>query len=343
MVENNQIYDSVIIGSGPAGLTAAIYNVRAELKTVVIAGNIPGGQLTVTTTVENWPGFPNGTGGVKLMMDMQQQVKNFGVEIKYGNVMGVNLPPNPSLDKEGGFQIVLEDGVILQSRAVIIATGAGAKWLGLPKEKELIGHGISGCATCDGMFFRDREVAVVGGGNVACEDAGFLAKVCKKVYLIHRRDQLRATPIEAKRILENEKIEKIWDTEVVKINPSQPSAESPFDPPEAGGQGDTNEKLNSILIKNNKTGEEKVLPIDGLFVAIGRIPATDFARDLIDLKDNGYVVVGKSEVYTTMTSVPGIFAAGDCMDDSYRQAIVAAGAGAKAAIDVERWLNCQSL
>jgi thioredoxin reductase (NADPH) len=309
MEENNQIYDTVIIGSGPAGLTAAIYNVRANLKTVVIAGNIPGGQLTVTTIVENWPGFPNGVGGVKLMMDMQQQVKNFGVEIKYGNVKNIRE----------GFEVELEDGVILKSRAVIIATGAGAKWLGLPKEKELVGHGISGCATCDGMFFRDKEVAVIGGGNVACEDAGFLAKVCKKVYLIHRRDQLRATPVEANRILENEKIEKIWDSTVEEII----------------GEG----KLEAIKIKNVKTGEEKILPIDGLFVAIGRTPATDFARDLIELKDSGYVVVGKSEVYTTMTSVPGIFAAGDCMDDSYRQAIVAAGAGAKAAIDVERWLN----
>ena len=304
-----QIYDSVIIGSGPAGLTAAIYNVRANLKTVVIAGNIPGGQLTVTTIVENWPGFPSGVGGVKLMMDMQEQVKNFGVEIKYGNVKNI---------KEG-FEVELEDGQILQCRTIVIATGAGARWLGLPKEKELIGHGISGCATCDGMFFRDKEVAVIGGGNVACEDAGFLAKVCKKVYLIHRRDELRATPIEAKRILENEKIEKVWDSTVEEII----------------GE----DKLTAIKIKNVKSGEEKVLPIDGLFVAIGRTPSTDFARDLVELKDSGYVVVGKSEVYTTMTSVPGIFAAGDCMDDSYRQAIVAAGAGAKAAIDVERWLN----
>ena len=312
MEENNQIYDTIIIGSGPAGLTAAIYNVRANLKTVVIAGNIPGGQLTVTTIVENWPGYPNGVGGVKLMMDMQEQVKNLGVEIKYGNVKNIRE----------GFEIELEDGQVIKSKAVIIATGAGAKWLGLPKEKELVGYGISGCATCDGMFFKDKEVAVVGGGNVACEDAGFLAKICKKVYLIHRRDQLRATPIEAKRILENEKIEKIWDSTVEEIMGEQ--------------------KLEAIKIKNVKTGEEKVLPIDGLFVAIGRIPATDFARDLIELKDSGYVVVGKSEVYMTMTSVPGIFAAGDCMDDSYRQAIVAAGAGAKAAIDVERWLNSQS-
>lgn len=321
MEENNQIYDTVIIGSGPAGLTAAIYNIRANLKTVVIAGNIPGGQLTVTTTIENWPGFPNGTGGLKLMMDMQEQVKNLGVEIKYGNVMGIN-PSQPSAESpldRGDFQIVLDNGEILKSKAVIIATGASAKWLGLPKEKELIGRGISGCATCDGMFFRDKEVAVIGGGNVACEDAGFLSKICKRVYLIHRRDELRATPIEAKRILENEKIEKVWDSTVEEIV----------------GEG----KLEAIKIKNVKSGEEKVLPVDGLFVAIGRTPSTDFAKEILDLKESGYVVVGKNNEYPSMTSKDGIFAAGDCMDDTYRQAIVAAGSGAKAAIDVERWLN----
>ena len=312
MTENNQIYDSVIIGSGPAGLTAAIYNVRAELKTVVISGNIPGGQLTVTTTVENYPGFPNGTGGVKLMMDMQQQVKNLGVEIKGGAVKKI-------ISVEKNFQILLDNDEIIESKAVIIATGAGAKWLELPKEKELIGHGISGCATCDGMFFRDKTVAVIGGGNVACEDAHFLAKICKKVYLIHRRDELRATPIEAKRILEDEKIEKIWDSVVEEII--------------------GNERLEAIKIKNVKNSEEKILPIDGLFVAIGRTPATDFAKDLIKLKENGYVVVGEKSEFPSMTSVLGIFAAGDCMDETYRQAIVAAGSGAKAALDVERWLN----
>ena len=313
------MFDTVIVGSGPAGLTAAIYNVRANLKTLVISGNTPGGQLTVTTTVDNWPGFPNGTGGIKLMMDMQQQVKNLGVEIKTGNVKEINPPPNPSLDKEGGFQISLDNGEILTTKAIIVATGAGAKWLGLPKEKELIGRGISGCATCDGMFFRDKVVAVIGGGNVACEDADFLAKVCKKVYLIHRRNELRATPIEAKRILENSKIEKVWDSVVEEI---------------VGG-----EKLEAVKIRNVKTGENKTLPVDGLFVAIGRIPATDFVKELVETKENGYVVVGKNNEYPSMSSVPGIFAAGDCMDEVYRQAIVAAGSGAKAALDAERWLN----
>jgi thioredoxin reductase (NADPH) len=309
MINNNQTYDTVIIGSGPAGLTAAIYNVRADLKTVVISGNVPGGQLTVTTIIDNWPGFPSGTGGMKLMVDMQEQVKNFGVEIKNGNVKNI----------KAGFEVELDNGEILKTKAVIIATGAGARWLELPKEKELIGRGISGCATCDGMFFRDKEVAIVGGGNVACEEADFLAKICKKVYLIHRRDELRAAPIEAKRILENEKIEKVWDSVVEEII----------------GE----EKLEAIRIKNIKTNGERVLSINGLFVAIGRIPSTGFVKELIELKENGYIVVGKDWEYPSMTSVPGIFAAGDCMDEVYRQAIVAAGSGSRAALDAERWLK----
>jgi len=307
MEEN--IYDTVIIGSGPAGLTAAIYNIRAALKTVVVAGNIPGGQLTITTLVENWPGFPTGIGGLKLMMDMREQVKNLGVEVKNGIVKNIKT----------GFEVILEGGEVLKSKALIVAVGAGARWLELPKEKELIGRGISGCATCDGNFFRDKTVAVVGGGNTACEDAEFLAKICQKVYLIHRRDTLRATAVEIERVLKNPKIEMVWNSEVREII------------------GD--EKLNNIKIKNNKNGEEKILEIEGLFVAIGRIPATDFLKGLINLREDGYVILAGDIEYTTMTSVPGIFAAGDCMDDKYRQAVVAAGSGAKAAIDAERWLK----
>jgi len=331
MTENNQeIYDTVIIGSGPGGLTAAIYNSRAFLKTIVISGNIPGGQLTSTTLVENWPGFPHGVGGIKLMMDSIEQVKNLGVEVKNGNIVKIETR-DEKLDFR--FEVKMDNGEILKTKAVIIATGAAAKWLALPKEKELVGHGISACATCDGMMFRNKVVAVVGGGNVACEDAGFLVKICSKVYLIHRRNELRATPVEANRILKEEKIEKLWDSVVVEINPSQPSAESPLD------RGDSNEKLEAIKIKNVKTEEEKILPIDGLFVAIGRTPATDFVKDLIELKENGYVVVGKNEEYPSMTTLPGIFAAGDCLDERYRQAVVAAGSGAKAAIDAEKWLK----
>ena len=328
-----QIYDTVIIGSGPGGLTAAIYNARAELKTVVIAGNMPGGQLTSTTMVENWPGFPHGIGGIKLMMETLEQVKNWGVQIQNDVVLKITNNQNPSIPDNNqetitNFQIELGSGKILNTRAVIIATGAAAKWLELPGEKELIGHGVSGCATCDGMMFRDKVVAVVGGGNAACEEANFLSKICSKVYLIHRRNELRATPVEAKRTLENEKIEMVWDSEVTEINPKAESLKS---------------KLENIKIKNVKTEEEKILPIDGLFIAIGRIPKTEFVKELIELKESGYIMVGENEELPSMTSLEGIFAAGDCMDERHRQAIIAAGTGARAAIDVERWLKSQSL
>lgn len=309
---DKEIYDTVIIGSGPAGLTAAIYNIRSALKTVVIAGNQPGGQLTITTTVGNFPGFPNGTGGVKLMMDMQAQFKNLGGEIKQGAVN--------KIEKNGNlFGVELEDGIKLPTKAVIVATGAGARWLGLPKEKELIGHGISGCATCDGMFFKEKTVAIVGGSDVACTEADFLTKFTNKVYLIHRRDQLRAQISQQKLVVGNPKVEFLWNTEVVEIE---------------GG-----DKLTGIKIKNNKTGEEKILPLDGLFVAIGRIPATDFLKGLVELKKTGQIVTGKNPIFWSMSSVPGIFAAGDCVDDVYRQGIVAAGDGAKAGLDAERWLK----
>lgn len=327
MNENN--FDVVIIGSGPAGLTAAIYAQRAALKTLVLAGNMPGGQLTITTMVENYPGFARGIGGVGLMMAMQEQTRNLGVTIQNEEVLNVFKGINPSkspLDK-GDFQISLQSGKTLSAKAVIVATGAGAKWLGLPNEMELMGKGVSGCATCDGMFFRDKVVVVVGGGAVACEDASFLSKMAKKVYLIHRRDSLRATAAEQNLVLNNEKIEIMWNSEIIGINPPQ----SPFD------KGDG--KLYAVNVKNNKTGEEKVLPVDGLFVAIGRVPSTGFLKDVVELKENNYVITGKDETYNTMTSVPGIFAAGDCMDEVYRQAIVAAGAGAKAAIDCERWMK----
>lgn len=309
---NQDIYDTVIIGSGPAGLTAAIYNIRAALKTVVIGGNQPGGQLIITTLVENFPGFASGIGGVKLMMEMQQQVKNLGGTIINGQVNQVNQVNQV-------FQVELKDGAVLETKAVIVATGAVAKWLNLAKEKELIGRGVSGCATCDGMFFRDKVVAVVGGGNVACQDAVFLAKFASKVYVIHRRDQLRAIAAEQKKVMANQKIEIIWNSEVVEI------------------VGE--EKVEGIKIRNNKTGEERIMQIEGLFEAVGHTPATEFLKGLVELREDGYLIVGKNPEYVTMTSVPGIFGAGDCTDSQYRQAIVAAGSGAKAALDAERWLG----
>ena len=320
VVMKKNIYDSVVIGSGPAGLTAAIYNVRADLKTVVIAGDAPGGQLTITTVVDNWPGFPKGTGGMKLMMDMQAQVRNLGVEIWIETVKTIT---KKAASSAGNFQIELESGKKIQAKSVIVATGARARWLGLKNEKDLIGRGISGCATCDGMFFKDKVVAVVGGGTVACEDAAFLSKIAKKVYLIHRRDQLRALPAEAKKVLDDKKIEKIWNSEVVEINSN-------------------NFQLHNIKIRNNQNGKEGILPVDGLFVAIGRVPATDFIKDMVDLTENGYIITGQDKLYNSMTSTPGIFAAGDCMDEWYRQAIVAAGAGAQASIDGQRWLSTKA-
>ena len=308
-----KIYDSVIIGSGPAGLTAAIYNVRADLKTIVVAGNQPGGQLTITTMVDNFPGFPNGIGGVKLMMDTLEQAKNLGAEIVNALVKTINK------NDQGFFEVTLDDDQKIIGKTVVIATGASAKWLGLPKEKKLVGHGISGCATCDGMFFRNKTVAVIGGGNTALEEAIFLSKFTNKVYLIHRRDSFRGDEIEQKKVFANEKIEVIWNSGVSEIIGS--------------------EKLEAIKIKNTIDGSEKILEVEGMFVAIGRTPATDFVKDLVELKEGGQIVVGKDLTYQTMSSIPGIFAAGDCVDEIYRQAVIAAGQGAKASIEIDKWLN----
>jgi thioredoxin reductase (NADPH) len=316
MTNENQVFDSLIIGSGPAGLTAAIYNARANLKTIVIAGGQPGGQLTITTLVDNYPGFPNGVGGVKLMMDMQQQTKNLGVEILSGVVKLVSLS---AIQPVRLFKVEMENGDVLVARSVIIATGAAVKWLDLPKEKELIGHGISGCATCDGMFFRGKTVVVVGGGDTACEEANFLSKICEKVYLIHRREEFRASVAEQKKVLNNPKVEIWWNNEVKEL------------------RGE--EKLESIKVFNNKTSEEKELKLDGLFVAIGSNPATNFLEGLVELKETGQIVVGKNLELVTMTNVEGIFAAGDCVNIKHKQAIVAAGEGCRAALDVESWLN----
>ena len=327
---NENIYDTIIIGSGPAGLTAAIYNVRADLKTIVLAGEQPGGQLTITTAVDNWPGFPIGIGGTKLMMDMQKQVTNLGVEIRNGTVSKITKGTNPSkspFDK-GNFEVTLQSGEILETKAVILATGAKAKWIGLPNEKEMIGKGVSGCATCDGFFFRDKIVTVVGGGDTACEDAVFLAKFASKVYMVHRREEFRAAAVEQKKVFNNPKIEILWNSEVVEINPN---AQTP------------NTKLENIKIKNNITGEEKIMPTDGLFVAIGHTPATEFVADLVNRDQDGFVVIGENKEHPMMTSMPGIFAAGDAttINRDFRQAIAAAGDGCKAGLDAESWLSEQ--
>lgn len=312
-----KIYDSIIIGSGPAGLTAAIYQIRANLKTIVIAGDQPGGQLTITTLVDNYPGFPTGVGGVKLMMDMQAQVRNLNGEIRNGLVKEVRKSKVESRKSER-FEVELTDGTRLQSKAVIIGTGAKAKWLNIPGEKELMGKGVSGCATCDGMFFRDKMITVVGGGDTACEEAVFLARFGSEVRLLHRRDSLRASAIEQQRLMNAPKVKIMWNTEVKEI------------------KGES--KVESLKVVNNKTNEEFILLTDGLFVAIGHTPETSFVKDLVELKEQGHIKTQFNPIYPTMTSVEGIFAAGDCVDDTYRQAIVAAGDGCRAALDTEKWL-----
>lgn len=340
-MNENIKYDCVVIGSGPAGLTAAIYHARADIKTIVIAGNQPGGQLTITPMVENYPGFPDGVGGFKLMMDTQTQVKKLGVEIKSGIVRQIQRT-NPSVDEStspldrGDFFLELESGEVLQSKTVIVATGAGVKWLGLPKEKELIGYGISSCATCDGMFFRDKTVAVVGGGDTACEDAVFLAKFTKKVFMIVRKEEFRASAAEQKKVLENEKIEILWNSEVKDINPPIPAVAWA---PSLEKEGQNQEKLESVSVLNNKANEERILPLDGLFVAIGYSPATKFLEGLVELRETGQIIVGKNEKLVTMTSMEGIFAAGDCVNENHRQAILAAGEGCRAALETQKWLK----
>ena len=303
--------DVVIIGSGPAGLTAALYAGRANLKPLLIRGIEAGGQLTLTTLVENFPGFPKGVQGPELIDLMQKQAEEFGAEFKEGNVKRVDLSKRP---------LVLEtDAGPIETQTLIISTGASAKLLGLDSERKLIGHGVSTCATCDGSFFRNREIAVVGGGDTAAEEALFLTRYASRVNLIHRRDQLRASKIMQDRILKNEKIKPIWNSVVTDI----------LDP--AKGE------VTGIKLRNTQTGEETVKALDGVFIGIGHTPNTSLFQGQLEMNDVGYIVTRGG----AKTSVPGVFAAGDVQDPVYRQAITAAGSGCMAAIDAERFLEAQ--
>ena len=314
----SDIRNVVIVGSGPAGLTAAIYTARANLEPLVLEGepsstsDQPGGQLMLTTDVENFPGFPEGVMGPDLMMRFREQAVRFGAEARYEKVSKVDFSERP-------FKLWVGDPdteePTYRAHAVIIATGAQSLLLNLDRETELIGHGVSTCATCDGFFFRDQHIAVVGGGDSAVEEATFLTKFAGKVTLIHRRDELRASKIMQDRALSNPKIEPLWDSEVTAIH------------------GDTT--LTGISVRNVKTGAEQDLPVTGLFVAIGHRPTTDLFRGQLDLLDNGYLITGPG----TATNVEGVFACGDVQDHIYRQAITAAGSGCMAAIDAERWLE----
>lgn len=299
----------MIVGTGCAGLTAAIYTARANLSPLVLEGHEPGGQLSTTTLVENFPGFRDGIDGPELIMNMKAQAQRFGARFKYASVEG--------LEQGDGKLRVLVDGQWEETQSLIIATGASARWLGLPREKELVGHGLTSCATCDGAFYRNVPVCVVGGGDTACEEASFLTRFASKVYLIHRRDSLRASKIMAERTLQNPKIEPIWDTELTEY------------------LVDENTEMRAVKMKNLKTGAESELEVKCVFVAIGHVPNTVAFRGKLDMDENGYLIQGKG----TRTNMPGVFAAGDVADHVYRQAVTAAGQGCAAALDAERFLT----
>lgn len=299
----------IILGAGGAGLTAAIYTARANLEPLVIEGLQPGGQLTTTTEVENYPGFPEGIPGPELMDRMHKQAERFGTRFELGSVASVDFKAKP-------FKITLDGGEVREAQTVIIATGASAQYLGLPSEQKLIGRGVSGCATCDGAFYKNVPVGVVGGGDTAMEDSNFLTRFASKVYVIHRRDQFRASKIMADRVLKNPKIEVIWNTVVEDVLDASKN------------------EVTALKLKNVKTGERRELPVNGFFVAIGHQPNTDFLRGQLDLNDKGYVVATQ-----TRTAVPGVFAAGDVQDSVYRQAVTAVGSGCMAALEAQRYLE----
>ncbi len=301
--------ECLIIGSGPAGYTAGIYAARAELKPVLYTGLQPGGQLTITTEVENFPGYPEGIQGPEMMEQFKQQAERFNVDIRWNMITEVDFSERP-------FKVKADDGKEIEAETVIIATGASARWLGLESEQKYNGFGVSACATCDGYFYRGMDVAVVGGGDTAAEEASYLAKLCKKVYLIHRRDELRASKAMQKRVMETPNIELVWDTVPVEIT------------------GD-DKVVTGVQIKNVKTNEISTLDIDGFFVAIGHTPNTQIFAGQIDMDENGYIITKPDSTYT---NIDGVFACGDAQDHVYRQAVTAAGSGCMAAIEAERFM-----
>ena len=311
-------HNVVIIGSGPAGLTAAIYTARANLAPLILEGepsstsDQPGGQLMLTTEVENFPGFPDGVMGPELMENFRNQAIRFGADARQEKVSKVDFSERPFKlwvgDPDAAEPTYLAD-------SVIVSTGAQSLMLDIPREKELLGHGVSTCATCDGFFFREQDIAVVGGGDSAVEEATFLTKFADSVTLIHRRNELRASKIMQERAFANPKITMLWDSEVAEL------------------QGDT--KLSGITVRSTTTGEVEDLPVTGLFVAIGHRPNTDLFKGILDMEDNGYLITGPG----TATNIDGVFACGDVQDHTYRQAITAAGSGCMAALDAERWLE----
>ena len=300
----------IIIGSGPAGLTAALYAARANLKPLLIEGLEAGGQLMLTTMVDNWPGFRDGIMGPDLMAEMRAQAERFGTETLEGNITTVDVRQRP-------FALVLRDGRRITTEALVIATGATARWLEIDSDRKLSGHGVSTCATCDGYFFKEKPIAVVGGGDSALEEAIYLTKFASKVTVVHRRDALRASKIMQDKAFANTKIDFIWDSEVAEVKDVEKG------------------EVTGIVVRNLKTGKLSDLPLDGVFIAIGHTPNTSLFAGQIDLDANGYIVTKEG----TRTNVPGVFAAGDVQDHVYRQAVTAAGSGCMAAIDAERYLE----
>ncbi len=312
MSDQSEKVKCLIVGSGPAGYTAAIYAARADLQPLVYQGLQPGGQLTITTDVENYPGYPEGAKGPDMMMDFQKQAERFGTDVRFGMATAADLSERP-------FKVTIDDKKEVLAETLIIATGAEARWLGLESEARFNGFGVSACATCDGFFYRGLTVAVVGGGDTACEEASYLAKLCKKVYLIHRRDELRASKAMQHRVKKTSNIEMVWN----------------HIPKEIVGD----KTVNGVIIEDVNSGEQTRLDVEGFFVAIGHKPNSSIFKGQLDMDENGYV---KTVADSTRTSVPGVFAAGDVQDHVYRQAVTAAGTGCMAAIEAERFLSDQN-
>lgn len=303
----------LIIGSGPAGYTAAIYAARANMKPVLYQGIQPGGQLTITTEVENYPGYPDGIQGPEMMVHFESQAKRMGADIRYGMASKVDFSKRP-------FLVEIDEEKWIAADTVIISTGASAKWLGLESEQRLNGFGVSACAVCDGFFFKGKEVAIVGAGDTAAEEAVYLSKLCTTVHMFVRKEQMRASKVMQDRVLNTPNIKVYWNTDTDEILGAQ--------------------KVEAVRIKNNKTGDTQEIPISGFFVAIGHEPNSKIFKDYLDMDETGYITTIPG---TTKTNVPGVFAAGDVQDKNYRQAVTAAGSGCMAALDAERYLTAEGL
>ncbi len=314
MNETTEKVKCLIIGSGPAGFTAAIYAARADLKPVVYEGLQPGGQLTITTEVDNFPGYPEGTQGAEMMEDFKKQAQRFGTDVRFGMITEVDFSERP-------FKVTADDGKTIIAETVIISTGASAKWLGMESETKFNGFGVSACATCDGFFYKGKDVAIVGGGDTAAEEATYLAKLCRKVYLIHRRDELRASKAMQKKVLDTPNIEVLWNHIPKEIT---------------GKEEGFSKSVTGAILTNVKTGEDKIIDIDGFFVAIGHKPNSDLFKGKLDMDETGYLITAHD---STKTNVDGVYACGDIQDKTFRQAITAAGSGCMAAIEAERFLS----